>query len=96
MKDLDGNQIYLENFEYLIKQTQYSLNNMIRKNEKNRIIDLHFNHPILELIFVVQSKSKFIPRVNGGNDYFNFSKTDKLFLSGKVTHILWTIKFIRQ
>ena len=65
-----------QSHEYLIKQTQYSLNNMIRKNEKNRTLDLHFNHPILELIFVVQSKSKFISRVNGGNDYFNFSKTD--------------------
>ena len=40
--------------------------------------NLVFNHPILELIFVVQSKSKFITQADGGNDYFNYSKTDVL------------------
>ena len=47
------------NHEYLIKQTQYSLNNTIKKY-KNKIIQLNFFHPITELIFVVQSKSKFL------------------------------------
>ena len=64
------------NHEYLIKQTQYSLNNNILKNEKNRTIQLNFFHPIIELVWVVQNKSKLIPKNNGGNDYFNYSKTD--------------------
>ena len=65
-----------QSHEYLIKQTQYSLNNTIYQNDKNKIIDLNFNHPIVELIFVIQSKSKFVTKADGGNDYFNYSKTD--------------------
>ena len=65
-----------QSHEYLIKQTQYSLNNNITQNTQSKTFNLIFNHPIVELIFVVQSKSKFVTKANGGNDYFNFSKTD--------------------
>jgi hypothetical protein len=65
-----------QSHEYLIKQTQYSLNNNITQNTQSKTFNLIFNHPIVELIFVIQSKSKFVSKADGGNDYFNFSKTD--------------------
>ena len=67
-----------QSHEYLIKQVQYSLNNNVPQNASQKTYNLVFNHPILELIFVVQSKSKFITQADGGNDYFNYSKTDVL------------------
>jgi hypothetical protein len=62
--------------EYLIKQIQYNVNNNIIANTQKKTIDLKFNHPILELIWIVQTKSKFTTVEQGGNDYFNYSKTD--------------------
>ena len=62
--------------EYLIKQTQYSLNNIILANTQKKIIPLNFFHPIVELIFVVLTKSKTTKIPGGGNDYFNYSKND--------------------
>ena len=61
------------NHEYLIKQTQYNIKNFIPKNLSKKRIDLNFNHPVLELIFVVQRKDRFITSTNKGNDYFNYS-----------------------
>ena len=65
------------NHEYLIKQVQYSENNNLIANQTNIKIPLNFNHPILELIFVVQRKNSFTPGENSGNDYFYYSKSIK-------------------
>ena len=62
------------NHEYLIKQTQYNLNNHVILNQTKKRIDLNFYHPILELIFVVQRKDRFTQGPFKGNDYFNFSR----------------------
>ena len=70
--------------EYLIKQTQYSLNNIIKENTTKQKIQLDFYHPIVELIFVVQTKSKFLKVARGGNDYFNYSKTDNFPLKDTI------------
>ena len=66
------------NHEYLIKQTQYNLNNIIKENTKKQIIPMNFIHPVLELIFVVQTKTKFLNTSRGGNDYFNYSLNDNI------------------
>ena len=63
------------NHEYLIKQIQYSLKNDILANDKKKIFNLNFNHPILELIFLVQNKSVKTISNDKGNDWLNFSKT---------------------
>ena len=77
--DADERKLFAKsNHEYLIKQTQYSLNNIVRSGTKTKTIPLNFFHPVVEIIFVLQNKSKFVSRVNGGNDYFNFSKTNSL------------------
>jgi hypothetical protein len=65
-----------QSHEYLIKQTQYSLNNNVLANTTNKTFNLNFNHPILELIFVVHNKTKLTNSANGGKDYFNYSKTN--------------------
>ena len=76
--DADERKLFAKsNHEYLIKQTQYSLNNIVRSNTKTKTILLNFFHPIIEIIFVLQNKSKFVKKENGGNDYFNFSKTNE-------------------
>ena len=64
--------------EYIIKQVQYSLNNNIIANEKTKTFNLNFNHPVLELIFLVQNKDVKNVGKNTGNDWFNYSKTTKL------------------
>lgn len=63
------------NHEYLIKQIQYSLKNDILANDKKKTFNLNFNHPILELIFLVQNKSVKTISNDKGNDWLNFSKT---------------------
>lgn len=63
------------NHEYLIKQVQYSEKNTIIANQSIKKIPLNFNHPILELIFVVQRNNAFTTGENSGNDYFYFSKS---------------------
>ena len=44
------------NHEYLIKQVQISENNNILPNQTDISIPINFNHPILEIIFVVVNK----------------------------------------
>lgn len=64
------------NHEYLIKQTQYSLNNVILENQNIVKFPINFFHPIIEIIFVIQNKNKLLTKENGGKDYFNYSLTD--------------------
>ena len=45
---------------------------------------------------VPQQKNKSVDNVDIIQEMIYSSKTDKLFANNKVTHILWTIKFIRQ
>ena len=83
--DTDERKMFSQSkHEYLIKQTQYSLNNIIKENTQKQIIPMNFFHPVLEIIFVVQSKDKFISKPRGGNDYFNFSKTDLIPLEDTI------------
>ena len=50
----------------------------------------------LESNNVPQQRNKNIDNVDIIQEMIFSSKTDKLFVSDKVTHILWTIKFIKQ
>ena len=74
--------IYLENNErkwftnnkhyYLIEQVQRNLIS-VNLSSINNVIDLNFNHPIKELIWVIRD-CEFIKKVGGGgNEWFNFS-----------------------
>jgi hypothetical protein len=45
---------------------------------------------------VPQQTNKSVDNVDIIQEITHGSKTDKLFVSDKVKHILWTIKFIRQ
>ena len=67
-----------QSHEHIIKQIQYSINNNIIENDKTRTFNLNFNHPILELIFLVQNKDVKNIGINTGNDWFNYSKTTRL------------------
>jgi hypothetical protein len=72
--------IYLDTFErkqfaqldteYLIEQVQISNNNTIRANTTSKIIELYFNHPIKELMWIYQ-----ITNVSSTNDWSNYSRT---------------------
>lgn len=73
-----------QSHEYLIKQVQSSLNNNILANEKIRTFDINFNHPVIELLFVIHTKNKLQPSADSGNDYFNFSKTDDFPLTDTI------------
>lgn len=66
-----------ESHEYLIRQTQYNLANFIGANTLSKKIPLDFNHPVLELIFVVQRIDR-TNSTNGGNDYFNYSMKNNM------------------
>ena len=63
-----------ESHEYLIKQIQYSVNNNILKNETIKRFNLNFNHPVIELIFMVQNKKVSEIEDDKGNDWYNYSK----------------------
>jgi len=69
-----------QSHEYLIKQVQSSLKNNIVPNQKIKTFNINFNHPILEIFFVIHTKSKLTSKENTGKDYFNFSKTDDSIL----------------
>lgn len=74
--------IYLDNKEkrwfaqnshyYLIDQLQI-LSTSLNSNRTNNIIELDFNHPIKELIWVVQNSDVLTPGTHSGNEWFNFS-----------------------
>ena len=75
--DTDERKMFAQSsHEYIIKQTQYSLNNSILQNTTKKTIPLNFFHPVTELIFVILTKSKTITSSRKGNDFFNYSKTD--------------------
>lgn len=74
--------IYLDNKEkrwfaqnahyYLIDQLQI-LSTSLNSNRTNNIVELDFNHPIKELIWVVQNSDVLTPGAHSGNEWFNFS-----------------------
>lgn len=74
--------IYLENNEkkwfaknehlYLIDQLQISCVSL-EAVRTNNIVPLEFNHPIKELIWVVQNSDVLTPGAHSGNEWFNFS-----------------------
>lgn len=79
---LNVNYIFLEDDErrkfanmdhcYLIEQLQIHPQSLNTKDKVN-VINLDFNHPCKELIWVVQNESVLIRTSNGGNEWFNFS-----------------------
>jgi hypothetical protein len=74
--------IYLDNKEkrwfaknshyYLIDQLQI-MSTSLNSNRPNNIIELNFNNPIKELIWVVQNSDVLTPGIHSGNEWFNFS-----------------------
>lgn len=74
--------IYLDNKEkrwfaqnahyYLIDQLQIHTTSLY-SDRTNNIIELHFNHPIKELIWVVQNSDVLTHGAHSGNELFNFS-----------------------
>lgn len=65
-----------QSHEYLIKQVQYNINNHIIAGTKSKTFNLSFNHPVTELILVVQTKSKLQTGPDNSKDFFNFSLND--------------------
>ena len=59
--------------EYLIKQLQINKNNFISEGSGTKMVDLNFNHPVTELIWVIQRGDVALKRDNGGSDWFNYS-----------------------
>ena len=62
-----------KDLQYLIKQTQVFAKSLDTQNFNNQIIEFNFNHPVSELIWVIQNSSVLIPYSYGGNEWFNFS-----------------------
>mgnify|MGYP000300373315 CR=1 FL=1 len=68
-----------ENHLYLIEQVQYNNPSFFVKNTRSPMIDLNFNHPAKEVVWVVQredigKRSKDIDvDFSYGNDWFNYS-----------------------
>ena len=56
------------------------------------VLNIHHTH----LIMFQKQCLRSVDNVDIIQEISHDSKTDKLFVSDKVTHILWTIKFIRQ
>lgn len=59
-----------DSHEYLIEQLQYTTGSTIQENQTSVSIDLPFNHPVKELLWVIRRCD--IGGVN--NQWFNFSK----------------------
>ena len=57
--------------EMLIEQLQFTGDESVGANQPNQKIRMNFNHPVKELIFVVQNDN-----ATDENDYFNFAATD--------------------
>lgn len=60
--------------EYLIEQEQAIFETLDNKNEYNRI-PLNFDSMVNELVWVMQKNNVYLPVINGGNEYLNFSNT---------------------
>lgn len=58
--------------KYLIEQVQYNLVSVDINTFQNKI-DLDFNHPVKELIWVIHDCVVMQPVANGGNEWFNYS-----------------------
>ena len=65
--------------EYLIEQLQFTGEESI--TSKNSKIKLNFNHPVKELVWVVQPNNNIIP---GNKQFFNFTDhVDSTFITGE-------------
>ena len=71
--DTDERRRYAQlSHEYLIEQLQFTGDESIVSNTNN--IRLNFNHPVKELVWVVQQNSRFgTPSTTCSNDWTNFS-----------------------
>ena len=63
------------NLEYLIEQLQV---NTIGVDQKDVIIPMYFNHPIKEIIWVLQTNRIFQTGPNKSYDYFDFSNGEAI------------------
>lgn len=63
------------NLEYLIEQLQV---NTVGVDQKDIIVPLYFNHPIKEMIWVLQTNRIFQTGPNKSYDYFDFSNGEPI------------------
>lgn len=63
------------NLEYLIEQLQV---NTVGVDQKDIIVPMYFNHPIKELIWVLQTNRIFQTGPNKSYDYFDFSNGEPI------------------
>lgn len=64
--------------QYLIEQIQHH-NISLNSRPSNNVIELNFNHPVKELIWIIRD-CEFIKKVGGGgNEWFNFSNKPTYF-----------------
>ena len=62
-----------KDLQYLITQVQVFAKSLDTQNFNNQIVDFNFNHPISEIIWVIQNSSVLNTYPYGGNEWFNFS-----------------------
>lgn len=68
-----------ENHLYLIEQVQYNNPSFYVKNTVSPMVDLNFNHPVKEIVWVIQRadinqrSNESDPDFSYGNDWFNYS-----------------------
>lgn len=86
LEDEERRRFAKNKHEYLIEQLQVSAHSLysnglmetsdglkIRKSDVNHRVSLDFNHPVKELIWVIQNSNVLTKRPYGGNEWFNFS-----------------------
>ena len=61
---------------YIIEQLQVA-RTTIQPNEVNKKSNIRFVNPVKELYFVIQNKEKVNPDIITGNDWFNFTNSEK-------------------
>ncbi len=72
LDDHERRKFALGEHEYLIEQLQYNTMT-VSLTSINNVIEMSFNHPVKELIWVIQDCVFLVRRPNGGNEWFNFS-----------------------
>ena len=79
LEDEERRRFAKNKHEYLIEQIQVSAHSLFSAGNKDSGQELHhqvsleLNHPIKELIWVIQNSSVLTKRPYGGNEWFNFS-----------------------
>lgn len=61
------------NLQYLVEQIQVYAASLDSNQLTNQIINFNFNHPVKEIIWVMQNSTVLTISPYGGNEWFNFS-----------------------